>query len=372
MGKKRVLMVSHRWPPRYGGLQNASFMYAENLAKNNKYDVSVFTSKEEGYENICPNGVNLIEGKSYPFLYNNFGIPQPIFTLNALKLLKEAVKNNDFIIINDRYYISSFFAYKYAKKFGKKIILILQTPVLKYKWPLSIIYNINNKLSKNIVKNSDKIFAVTYETGSQVLDSLDIEKEVDVLYNPVDLRNFKKKPKKFKDFTILFVARFVEKKGVFLLPKLVKSLGNEKVKIIAIGDGPELNKIKKECEDLKKISFIGKITDKKKLAEYYLKSHIFLITSTHGEAFPLVIGEALAAGLPIVSTKGGTYLEIFNNDIGYLCETFSPEEITFNLIKLMNNSKDYAKKSKNAYNFAKNSLDIEILGDKIERYIEDE
>ena len=96
-------------------------MYAESLAKNNKYDVSVFTSKEEGYENICPNGVNLIEGKSYPFLYNNFGIPQPIFTLNALKLLKEAVKNNDFIIINDRYYISSFFAYKYAKKFGKKI-----------------------------------------------------------------------------------------------------------------------------------------------------------------------------------------------------------------------------------------------------------
>ena len=64
----RVLIVSHRWPPRYGGLQNASFMYAESLAKNNKYDVSVFTSKEEGYDNICPKGVKLIEGKSYPFL----------------------------------------------------------------------------------------------------------------------------------------------------------------------------------------------------------------------------------------------------------------------------------------------------------------
>ena len=286
-------------------------MYAESLAKNNKYDVSVFTSKEEGYDNICPKGVKLIEGKSYPFLYNNFGIPQPIFTPNALRLLKKAVKNNDVVIINDRYYISSFFAFKYAKKFGKKIILILQTPVLKYNWPLSIIYNINNKLSKKIVKNSDKIFAVTYETGSQVLDSLDIEKEIDVLYNPVDLNHFKKKSKKFKDFTILFVARFVDKKGVFLLPKIAKALEDKKVKIIAIGDGPRLNKIKRECEDLKNISFIGKITDKKKLAEYYLKSHIFLISSTHGEAFPLVIGEALSAGLPIVSTKGGTYLEIF-------------------------------------------------------------
>ncbi|MCX6113032.1 MAG: glycosyltransferase family 4 protein [Proteobacteria bacterium] len=355
--KKKILIVSHRWPPRYGGLQNSAFMYAERLARF--FDVGVFTSLEKGYKNIIPRKVSLIEGKSFNFLYKYLGIPQPIFTFNAIKKLKDAVKNNDVILINDRYYISSFFAYKFAKRYNKKIILWIHTPILDYKFPFSLFYKLNNFLTRNVVYNSDKIYAVSNMTGEVISKYFKINKNFEVLYSPTKLDEIRKvKEIKRKIFTVLFVGRFVSKKGVILLPEIAKRLQKEKINLIAIGDGPEFQKVKMESINISNLQLLGKIVDRIKLIRYYKSSHLFLIPSKHGEAFPLVIGDALACGLPIVSTKGGTYIEIFDKDVGYLCDTYSPDEIAEKIIKIKNDKEKYKFFSKNAINFAKENLDL--------------
>jgi len=68
----------------------------------------------------------------------------------------------------------------------------------------------------------------------------------------------------------------------------------------------------------KKIIFIDYISDKKTLAEYYSASDIFLFTSI-AENFPLVILEAMACGLPIVSFDvGGVKEAVIHNKNGYI------------------------------------------------------
>ncbi|MCK5611095.1 glycosyltransferase family 4 protein [Candidatus Pacearchaeota archaeon] len=367
---KKILIVAHRWLPRYGGLQNVAFMYAEELA--NKYEVTVFTSKEKGFANIKPKNVQLVEGNSFHWLYNYFGIAQPIFTYSAVNKLENAVKESDLVIINDRYYVSSIFANKYAKKYGKKTILILHTPILNYRWPLSVFYNFNNKISRKVVLQADKIYGPTKETIINVFSYFNMQKEADVLYNPsLNMEHFKSKVVKFEKFTILFVGRFVEKKGVDLLPKIAERLLIYKdVEIIAIGDGPEYDKIINDSKSLSNIKFTGKIT-RERLVEYYKKSHIFVLTSRHGETFPLVLIDAFASGLPCVSTNGGTYTEIFNHDIGYLCKSGDITCLVKGITSLKENKQDYLIKSENAVKFAREDLDIKKLSKKLERGVEE-
>lgn len=368
--KKKILIVAHRWLPRYGGLQIYAYSIAKELKK--KYDISIFTSKEKNIENIVPKGTTLYGGKSINYLYNKFGLPYPIFSFSALQKLRNMVKSADVILINDRYYMSSFFAYQFAKKYKKKTILILHTPILKYNWPLSFFYNILNRTSKSIVKNSDTVIGVTRETAETVLKHYNIKRKPEFIYNPVQVNDFEIKCKKFRKFTILFVGRFVQKKGVDYLPDLAKNLKQQNIDIIAIGDGPLLSKIKEECKYFNNIKFAGKITDRKKMINYYKRAHIFLLPSKYGEAMPLVMVEAMAARLPIIATLGGTYKEIFKHDIGYLFKKWDTQNITKKIIFLKNNQKIYFLKSKNAYHLAKDFFDMKIFIKKISELIEHE
>lgn len=354
--KKKLLVVAHRWPPRYGGLQNIAYLYAEKLTKY--FEVSIFTSKERNVKNMCPKKCKLIEGGASMFLYKTLGVPFPLFSYYALKKLKRAVKESDYVFIHDRYYLSSYFASKYAQVYKKKIILMLHTPILKYSFPKSLLYYFLNLISKKAVKNSNLVISVSKDTEKNVLNYYDLNNVKKVIYNPVNLKDFGRISDDKKEFNVLWVGRFVEKKGVFLLPKIAKILAKKKITLNVIGDGPLFEKIKKESLGISNLKLLGKISDRKKILNFYKNSSVYLVTSLHGEAFPLVIGDALASGLSVVSTKGGTYVEIFENNLGYLCDTYNPKEISEKIMLLKDDSATLKKFSRNALNFARKNLDL--------------
>src|SRR3989344_5091103 len=268
--KKKILIVTHSWPQRqggiYGGIQNVAYMHAEELAKIKEYEINVFTSKENGLNSKIPKKVNLIEGNSLFLFYKKFRISYPLLTLNTIKKLKKAVKKNDIIIINDKYYISSIFANKYAKEFNKKKLLILHTPILKYSGCLNFLYKLSNFLGKKVVKDSDILISIMKRTSDEVLKNYNIKKNSEILYNPVNIKEFNKvKINKCKKFTVLFVGRFVKSKGVALLPSIAKGLLKEDIELIAVGDGPEFKKIINLSKGLNNIKFLGAITNRNKL-----------------------------------------------------------------------------------------------------------
>lgn len=105
------------------------------------------------------------------------------------------------------------------------------------------------------------------------------------------------------DFVILFVGRIAEEKNIELLLSAMKGLVNtsNKIKLLIVGDGPDLEKYKEYSTNHsleENIIFAGKVPWDK-INEYYMIADVFAtasITETQG----LTVIEAMAASLPVV------------------------------------------------------------------------
>ena len=90
-----------------------------------------------------------------------------------------------------------------------------------------------------------------------------------------------------------------------------KELANRKVpaRLIVAGDGemlPGLKKLSKQLGVDDQIHWLGNVPDPKNLLQ---ASDIFLLASV-GEAFGLVLAEAMACGVPIIGSRSGSLLEV--------------------------------------------------------------
>ena len=155
------------------------------------------------------------------------------------------------------------------------------------------------------------------------------------------------------------ISWFVEKKGIiFLLEALVelKKRGINNVKLLLAGDGPLkdefLNFIEKNnLEDT--VNYIGSIKGQEKI-DFFKKIDVFILPcialKDDKDGIPVVLMEAIAASLPIISTNVSGIPEIcFNDYNGLLIEQRNVKEIVDAIIFMIEN-----KPKRDLY--AKNSL----------------
>jgi len=84
---------------------------------------------------------------------------------------------------------------------------------------------------------------------------------------------------------------------------------NVPVRLFVAGDGemlPDLKDLSRELDVSDRIHWLGNVEDPKSLLQ---ASDMFLLAST-GEAFGLVLAEAMACGIPIVGTRSGSLPEV--------------------------------------------------------------
>jgi len=105
---------------------------------------------------------------------------------------------------------------------------------------------------------------------------------------------------------VLFVGQFILRKGIIELldafRKLVITHGN--VILLMVGDGPMRRQIEAFAADnglLGRIVLPGYVRQKD-LSSYYARSDVFVLPS-HYETFGVVICEAMACGLPVITTE---------------------------------------------------------------------
>ena len=187
------------------------------------------------------------------------------------------------------------------------------------------------------------------------------EKEVGIkkeklvcLYNDVDLNRFipisleqKYKVKKQLGIEenkkiILFVHRLSPvRKSLYYMPYILDKLlkNNDNYICYVIGGGSEQKELEKNIIELgleKKIFVLGEKPNKD-IQMFYQISDIF-INPTYTEGFPRVIIEAMASGLPIVTTNaGGTNDLVGKLQKKYVVDIKNREEFSKKLIELINN-----------------------------------
>jgi len=134
---------------------------------------------------------------------------------------------------------------------------------------------------------------------------------------------------------VLFVGILRYYKGVrYLIEAMRKVPGT----LLIVGDGPLLGDLMKQAARLpysNRIHFLGQVED---VAPYYYASDVFCLPSIYrSEAFGIVLVEAAAAGLPLVSTEIGTGTTFVNQneDTGLVVPPADPDALANALTRLL-------------------------------------
>lgn len=187
---------------------------------------------------------------------------------------------------------------------------------INYNSTTSLIKTISLLLIITILKKAEQCITMT-KTMAKALTINGINpKKIFISSNGVNNLNNKKIEEKNKKYDYIFVGRISKEKGIYdLLTAFTKILEQNKTKkMVIIGDGPELENLRKKIKKLKleeKILVTGPCSDKQ-LHNFLKKSRVFVFPSLY-EGWGLAIAEALNSGLPVICYNIPSLKEVFNN-----------------------------------------------------------
>ncbi len=165
-----------------------------------------------------------------------------------------------------------------------------------------------------------------------------------VLYSGADQSIFYPPPVERRNAdrpTVLFAGRLVEDKGVHILLDAMKLLEQQGVRLQArivgcssFGEGKETNYIKHlKAASPATVAFLPYRAGDA-LGDLFRGADMFCSPAVWDEPFGLVNVEALASGLPVVTTRGGGANEIFSSGGGILVERGSAVDLASALRRL--------------------------------------
>ncbi|MFZ9718047.1 MAG: N-acetyl-alpha-D-glucosaminyl L-malate synthase BshA [Chitinophagaceae bacterium] len=212
------------------------------------------------------------------------------------------------------------------------------------------------------INESDAITAVSENLKKETYQSFEIEKEINVIYNFVDIERFSKKPlDAFRkalapkgEKIIVHASNFRKVKRV---ADVIEAFANIRkklpCKLLMVGDGPDRPDAEEKCRALhldEDVRFLGK---QQEMEEILAISDLFMLTSEY-ESFGLSALEAMAAGVPVLSTNAGGLTEVNLHGVtGYMCNVGDITALSKYGIELLSDENKLKTFKANAVNQAK-------------------
>lgn len=201
---------------------------------------------------------------------------------------------------------------------------------------------------KFCIKNSDKIYVLDQSTLNQYSKYLNKDK-INIVKNSIDINLYKAcKEEKYKKerINLLFVGRLSKNKGVEGIIESLKFLDYMKLNLKIVGAGEELEALKeivKKNNFISKVKFVGKKTGDELISIY--KNSDILIMNSKTEGTPMVILEAMASSLPVVSTSVGNIPNIIKENYNGAYTDGTPKGIANSIVKVIENIDEYKQNS---------------------------
>lgn len=188
----------------------------------------------------------------------------------------------------------------------------------------------NKYLVRMIFQHSKVIIALSNYWKDIFLNYSD-NKNVKVIYNPINIEKYSSTlDKKSTEIIFVFMGVLNKAKGVYdlldVIEKLIIKYKNIKFKLCGNGQLDEVRTIIKKKEMNEYIELTGWIGEKEKIRTLR-ESDIFVLPS-YIEGLPMSILEAMASGLPIISTNiGGIPEAVINGENGFIIEAGDKESL---------------------------------------------
>ena len=357
--------------PTYGGSGVVATELGKALAKRGHQIHFISYALPFRLDSFVENVVfHEVETSSYPLF------EFPLYSLALASKMVEVARYEDLDLLHVHYAIphaSSAYLAKQMLK-GKKDLKIITTlhgtDITLVGLEPSFL-----PLVKFSIKESDGVTAVSRFLKEKTLTNYNIEKDIEVIpnfidtniYKPISNSEFKKYIAPNGEKILMHTSNFRPVKRVPDTIKIFEQVFKEiPSKLVLVGDGPERSDCEKLCREINlcdHVKFLGKQDG---LVDILNAADVFLIPS-QSESFGLAALEAMACGVPVVSSSVGGLPELVkHNDSGFIAEIGDIDRMSKYVIDLLTNSRKYEIFSNNARRRA-----IELFGiDKIVPYYE--
>ena len=229
------------------------------------------------------------------------------------------------------------------------------------------------------INHSDRVTAVSKSLKDDTLNLFDIKKKIDVIPNFIDVEAITSKEKPCKrtllaekeEKILTHVSNFRPLKRIIDVIDIFKGI-NSKInsKLMMVGEGPEKRKALRYVSDNKlkdKVLFLGNSNEIDKILCY---SDLFLLPSEK-ESFGLSALEAMAHGVPIISSNAGGIPEVnLNGKTGFISDIGDTDSMISNAISLLSDPQKLKLFKKQAQLQAK-KFDLESVVNSYERIYND-
>jgi len=219
------------------------------------------------------------------------------------------------------------------------------------------------------INKSNFVTAVSESLKQETFNHFNITNNIEVIPNFINIKNYQllnndKYKKRFapnNEYIITHISNFRKVKRIDDVINIFEKVNNKlSSKLIFVGDGPERNKAELLCREKNlsnNVIFLGNL---KSTIEVLNISDLFLLPSEK-ESFGLAALEAMASGVPVISTLSGGIPELVEHGKnGYLSNIGDINNMAQNSIKILENKNTHLDFKMSALKRAK-YFDIENI-----------
>lgn len=220
------------------------------------------------------------------------------------------------------------------------------------------------------INKSDIVTSVSKSLKKDTLKLFKIKKEIEVIPNFIELNKniddanipcYRSVIAKKEERVITHISNFRKVKRIPDIIRIFYLIQQQiPAKLMMVGDGPEKEKAERLCDKLgisDKVIFFGNSNEVDRILSY---SDLFLLPS-ETESFGLAALEAMALGVPVVSSNSGGLPEVnFDGISGYLSDVGDIDAMAANALRILKDDTVLSEFKNNALKVAR-KFDIQNI-----------
>jgi len=378
-----ICTVAPSYLPHFGGAEVGLHMMLSYLAQHSSHRYTVITSTTDKqmpkYEVI--DGVEVFRYYR-PKLWVKWYAPTFYAILNVPKLVKQLQPD----LINMTYVLPSGLAGWWASK-HQTIPNMMMIGGIDIYDPFNMPDRVLQSIAAYCIRHTDVLLAWSNWSANQLVTHFGVSQDdVDVISWGIDDKRFNndvdgitiRHRHHISDDTVLLFAlqRLELRKGIDILIQAIRHVldhvQNVPFKLIIGGKGRDKAKLETLISELGLANYVilaGFISEEEK-AQYYAAADIFAFHTYH-EGLGIVIIEASACGLPIITTRAGGTLDVVKDgETGHLCEAGDAVALGDSIITLLKDTDKRKIMGHASAEFALSHFAIDIVSKQLLTVIE--